>query len=181
MTESNNERENRQFPSVGHYLAFSLGSEVYALSIADIKEILDYEPLSKMPEMPSFVRGVFTLHGVVVPVVDLLAHHGKGSTRIAKSFGIVVIQTRAVGNELPYEIGVAIEEVHELLDIGDFVIEPAGDSETGVHPEFIAGNVESGHGVVMLLEIDNILSAEELVRLSLAGISHQPVLMDEIE
>ncbi|MDP2902422.1 MAG: chemotaxis protein CheW, partial [Methylovulum sp.] len=72
----------------GQYLTFTLGDEIYALGILNIKEIINYGYLTEVPMMPIFVRGFINLRGSVVPVIDLAARFSKGSTQIAKRTSI---------------------------------------------------------------------------------------------
>ena len=85
-------------PMVGvgqQYLTFALGQEVFAMNIANVREIIQYGPMTTVPLMPSFVRGMINLRGSVVPVIDLQARFGRGAAAIGKkSCNVIFDATR---------------------------------------------------------------------------------------
>lgn len=151
----------------GQYLTFVLGGEVYALGILNIKEIIDYGQLTEVPMMPSFVRGVINLRGSVVPVIDLMARFGKGITPIAKRTGIVIVETAAgehdEGNH--QDIGIIVDAVNEVVDIGPQDIEPPPSFGAGIRPDFINGMAKRDNRFVILLNVNKVLSVDEMAAL----------------
>ncbi|MCQ8181949.1 chemotaxis protein CheW [Methylomonas sp. SURF-1] len=153
--------------AAGQYLTFVLGGEVYALGILNIKEIIDYGQLTEVPMMPSFVRGVINLRGSVVPVIDLMARFGKGVTQIAKRTGIVIVET-AVGEHDEghnQDIGIIVDAVNEVVDIGPQDIEPPPSFGTGIRPDFISGMAKRDNRFVILLNVGKVLSVDEMADL----------------
>lgn len=151
----------------GQYLTFTLGGDLYALGILNIKEIIDYGHPTKVPMMPAFVRGVINLRGRVVPVVDLLARFGKGCTPIAKLTGIVIVET---GNHAEdanqQDIGIIVDTVNEVVDISRQEIEPPPSFGTGIRPDFVNGMAKRDDGFVILLNVNRVLSVNEMAALS---------------
>lgn len=171
---------NEQLPAViaeqqragaGQYLTFVLGGEVYALGILNIKEIIDYGHLTEVPMMPSFVRGVINLRGSVVPVIDLQARFGKGGTQIAKRTGIVIVETGSDDGQ--QDIGIVVDAVNEVIDIGREDIEPPPSFGSGIHPDFISGMAKRGGRFIILLNVDRVLSVDEMAALSGVGAPQQ--------
>ena len=167
-TASNDCRRREQHTAgAGQYLTFVLGGEIYALGILNIKEIIDYGHLTEVPMMPAFVRGVINLRGQVVPVVDLLARFGKGCTPIAKRTGIVIVET---GNDAEdasqQDIGIIVDAVNEVVDISQQEIEPPPSFGTGIRPDFINGMAKRNDGFVILLNVNRVLSVDEMAALS---------------
>jgi len=150
----------------GQYLTFVLAGEVYALGILNIKEIIDYGNLTEVPMMPAFVRGVINLRGSVVPVIDLAARFGKGSTRIAKRTGIVIVETRVDSDDSRQDIGIIVDAVNEVIDIAQQDIEPPPSFGTGIRPEFINGMAKRNGKFIILLNVDRVLSVDEMADLS---------------
>lgn len=150
----------------GQYLTFVLGGEIYALGILNIKEIIDYGALTEVPMMPAFVRGVINLRGSVVPIVDLLARFGKGSTQIAKRTGIVIVETGESGDEGQQDIGVIVDAVNEVVDIASEDIVPPPNFGTGIRSEFIDGMAKRDGSFVILLNVASVLSVDEMANLS---------------
>lgn len=131
--------EEQPLAVAGQYLTFRLGDEVYALGILNIKEIIDYGNLTEVPMMPAFVPGVINLRGSVVPVVDLFVRFGKQRTQIAKRTGIVIVETATADEDNHQDIGIIVDAVNEVIDIGQQDIEPPPSFGTGIRPEFISG------------------------------------------
>lgn len=164
-----------QLAGAGQYLTFVLGGETYALGILNIKEIIDYGNLTEVPMMPAFVRGVINLRGSVVPVVDLSARFGKGSTQIAKRTGIVIVETGDQADDNQQDIGIIVDAVNEVVDIGEREIEPPPSFGTGIRPDFISGMAKRNGRFIILLNVNRVLSVDEMTDLSRAASdSHNP-------
>lgn len=168
-----------QNATAGQYLTFVLGGEIYALGILNIKEIIDYGHLTEVPMMPSFVRGVINLRGSVVPVVDLAARFGKESTQIAKRTGIVIVETNnGLDEAVIQDIGIIVDAVNEVVDIAQQEIEPPPSFGTGIRPDFISGMAKRNDRFVILLNVNKVLSVDEMTALSKGGtdLHHSQVL-----
>lgn len=160
-----------KIPAAGQYLTFVLDGEIYAFGILNIKEIIDYGNLTEVPMMPPFVRGVINLRGRVVPVVDLSARFGKGHTQIAKRTGIIIVETAPDSEDgAQQDIGIIVDAVNEVVDINQQQIEPPPSFGTGIRPDFITGMAKRNDRFVILLNVDRVLSVEEMVNLSKAAI-----------
>ncbi|CAD6879605.1 Positive regulator of CheA protein activity (CheW) [Methylomonas albis] len=155
--------------TAGQYLTFVLGSEVYALGILNIKKIIDYDDLTEVPMMPAFVRGVINLRGSVVPVIDLMARFGKGSTAVSKRTGIVIVETGGQGDGNQQDIGIIVDAVNEVIDIGPQDIEPPPSFGTDIHSDFISGMAKRNWRFIILLNVNKVLSADEMAGLSTAS------------
>lgn len=151
----------------GQYLTFSLGKEMFAIGILNIKEILEYGSLTTVPMMPEFIRGVINLRGAVVPVVDLAARFGGRPSDITKRTCIVIIEV-ASGEERQ-DIGVVVDAVSEVLEIPATEIEPPPAFGAKIRADFIAGMGKVDGKFVILLDVDQVLSTEELAMVSKAG------------
>lgn len=161
----------------GQYLTFMLGGELYALGILSSKEIIDYGNLTEVPMMPGFVRGVINLRGSVVPVVDLLARFGKGTTPIAKRTSIVIVETiNDAEDDSPQDLGIIVDAVNEVVEISQEDIEPAPSFGTGIRPDFINGMAKRNGRFVILLNVSKVLSVDEMAALSKVGHDRQQVL-----
>jgi purine-binding chemotaxis protein CheW len=158
----------------GQYLTFTLGGEIYALGILNIKEIIDYDKLTEVPMMPAFVCGVINLRGRVVPIIDLYARFGKGKTAILKRTAIVIVETLNREDDSVQDIGIIVDAVNEVVDITQEDIEPAPSFGTGIRPDFISGMAKRENGFVILLSVDKVLSVAEMAALSKAEVEHTP-------
>lgn len=145
------------------YLTFMLAREVYAIGILGIKEIIEYGQLTEVPNMPSFIRGVINLRGAVVPVVDLTARFGRGTTALTRRTCIVIVEV-SNGDEQQV-IGVMVDAVNEVLEIAPSEIEPAPSFGAKIRADFIAGMGKVDGRFVILLDADKVLSVDELSQL----------------
>jgi purine-binding chemotaxis protein CheW len=151
----------------GQYLTFTLGKEMFAIGILNIKEILEYGNLTEVPMMPEFIRGVINLRGAVVPVVDLSARFGGKPSEETKRTCIVIIEVHA--EEERQDIGIVVDAVSEVLEIPDSEIEPAPAFGAKIRADFIQGMGKVKGKFVIILDVDKVLSVDELAMVSEAG------------
>lgn len=146
------------------YLTFSLASETFAIGILAIKEIIEYRGITSVPMTPDCVRGVINLRGAVVPVVDLQARFGKRPSPAGKRTCIVIVETTIEGHS--HIIGVVVDAVSEVLDIPASEIEPPPSFGAQVARDFIAGMGKVRGRFVILLDVDSVLSLDDIGSLS---------------
>ncbi len=142
------------------YLAFRLGDEVYAIEILRIREIVEYNPPTGVPMMPPSVRGVINLRGAVVPVIDLAIRFGRLATGVGKRTCIVIVETEHAG--ATQVLGLLVDGVNAVMEIGDDSIEPAPTFGVRVNTEFIVGMARINDRFVIILDISRVLSIEEM-------------------
>jgi purine-binding chemotaxis protein CheW len=142
------------------YLTFVLGRETFAIGILGIKEILEYEAPTDVPMMPAFIRGIVNLRGAVVPVIDLCARFGKTSAAVNKKTCIVILETNS--NQESQVFGVVVDAVNEVLEIPNEDIEPAPSFGASVRTDFIEGMGKVRDKFVVILNVNNVLSIDEM-------------------
>jgi purine-binding chemotaxis protein CheW len=142
------------------YLTFMLAGEIFAIGILAIKEIIEYHNLTEVPMMPVSVRGVINLRGAVVPVVDLRARFGQPPSEITKRSCIVIVEVQS-GDERQV-IGVMVDAVNEVLDIASADIEPPPTFGARIRSDFIQGMGKVKSKFVILLDVNHVLSVDEL-------------------
>ncbi|MDX2182937.1 MAG: chemotaxis protein CheW [Gemmatimonadaceae bacterium] len=141
----------------GKFLTFFLGGEEYGVQILRVQEIIGLLPITRVPRLPGFIRGVVNLRGKVIPIVDLRAKFGLAETETAETC-IIVVAIRGV------HIGVVVDRVSEVADIAGAEIEDAPDFGASVETEFLLG-IGKAHGKVrLLLDIERVLSSEEFAQ-----------------
>jgi len=151
------------------YLTFMLGGETYAISILRIKEIIQYGQLTEVPRMPDFIRGVINLRGSVVPVIDLSARFGKGPTEIGRRNCIIIIEVAS--EDETQSVGVMVDAVNAVLEIPDSEIEPAPAFGAHIRTDFIAGMGKINGKFVIILNIQHVLSMDDMEALVSMGYS----------
>lgn len=141
----------------GKYLTFVLGNEDYGLDILRVREIIGVMEVTAVPQTPTFVKGVINLRGKVIPVIDLRLKFGMEERELTKETCIIVVD---VQNTL---MGIIVDTVNEVLDISDGQIEDPPRFGTNVDTDFILGMGKIENHVKILLDIEKVLSSEELV------------------
>ncbi|MGZ5006663.1 MAG: chemotaxis protein CheW [Methylobacter sp.] len=148
------------------YLTFEAGNEKLAISILDVKEIIEINTITNVPMTPAYIRGVINLRGSVVPVIDLAARLGKPSSEITKRSCIVLVQLDVdVETQL---LGMLVDAVDEILEISDANIMPPPDFGADIRIDFIQSMARVGDSFIILLNIDRVLSIAELAQLKRA-------------
>lgn len=145
------------------YLTFLLGSEMFAIDILGIKEIIEYGNLTAVPMMPDFIRGVINLRGAVVPVVDLSARFGRAASEVTRRSCIVIIEAESDGEK--QDIGVVVDSVSEVLEIPEAEIEPAPSFGAKIRTDFIKGMGKVKDKFVIILDANKVLSVDEMAML----------------
>jgi len=154
----------------GQFLTFALRGEMFAIGILHIKEILEYGQLTSVPMMPDFIRGVINLRGAVAPVVDLAARFGGARSDITKRSCIVIMEvTTEEGQQV---IGVVVDSVSEVLEIPASEIEPTPAFGAKIRADFISGMGKVNGKFVIILNVDQVLSVDELAQLERVATGH---------
>lgn len=149
------------------YLTFSLGGEMFAVGILNVKEIIEYGHLTEIPMMPPFIRGVINLRGAVVPVIDLSARFGSKPTEVARRTCIIILEV--VDQDVRSDIGIMVDAVSEVLEIPNADIEPPPSFGAKIRADFISGMGKVNGKFVIILNIANILSIEEISAITTIG------------
>lgn len=144
----------------GKYLAFGLADEVYGLQILKVQEIIGLMSITRVPGLSDSVRGVINLRGKVIPVVDLRRRLGLPEQADTDRTCIVVVRVTRDGAAVT--VGLLVDEVREVLAVTDEQIEPVPDFGASVDITFLLGMAKAVQKVVMLLDVDRVLSSAEL-------------------
>ncbi|EKG43023.1 chemotaxis protein CheW [Pseudomonas sp. SZ57] len=155
------------------YLTFMLGGEMFAIGILGIKEIIEYGSLTVVPMMPAFVRGVINLRGAVVPVVDLSARFGRQNSAITRRSCVIIIEANSEDGQ-PQDIGLLVDNVSAVLEIPASQIEPPPNFGARIRADFISGMAKVDGKFVIVLEVDRVLSIDEMSSLAEASQSLPP-------
>jgi purine-binding chemotaxis protein CheW len=159
-TRSNSAQTNRSSATVNQFFTFLLGEDIYGMDILNIKEIIEYGGITRVPMMPAFIAGVINLRGSVVPVIDLARRFSKEPSQISKKTSIVILEVEEKNQSL--EIGVIVDVVNEVLDIARSEIEPSPLFGTKIHTDFIGGIGKVDGKLLTLLDVDVVLSIDQL-------------------
>ncbi len=151
----------------GKYLTFTLAEEEYGIGIIKIKEIIGMMPITSVPQTPEFVKGVINLRGQVIPVEDLRLRFGMESIAYTERTCIIVVEIKDETGTI--QIGIVVDSVSEVLNIKASEIEDTPNFGTKLNTEYILGMAKLEGDVKILLDIDKVLSADELAILEKAA------------
>ncbi|MCH7872466.1 MAG: purine-binding chemotaxis protein CheW [Planctomycetes bacterium] len=146
----------------GKFLTFRLGSEEFGVEVLKVRELIGIMDITKVPQTHAFVEGVINLRGKVIPVIDLRTKFGLERAAYNDQTCVIVVDVGSL-------MGIIVDTVCEVHDIPADNIEPPPELGCGVDTTFILGLGKVGDEVKILLDIDSVLNAGELVELSKAG------------
>lgn len=145
----------------GQYLTFFVAGEEYAVSILKVKEIIEYDTVTVVPNTAPWIRGVTNLRGNVVPVIDLAVKFGLPASQVSKFSCIVITEVSYDGEKLT--MGVVADSVSQVVDFLENEIEAPPPFGTRLRIEFLLGMGSIGKKFCLILDIDKVLSADELL------------------
>lgn len=144
----------------GKYLTFTLAAEEYGIGILKIKEIIGMMPITSVPQTPEFVKGVINLRGKVIPVLDLRLRFGMEEIGYSERTCIIVVEIERHSGDAV--IGIVVDSVSEVLNIKAQEIEETPTFGAKLNTDFILGMAIMDGGVKILLDIDRVLTDDEM-------------------
>ncbi|MFO7784152.1 MAG: chemotaxis protein CheW [Thermodesulfobacteriota bacterium] len=151
----------------GKYLTFTLAEEEYGIGILRIKEIIGMMPITPVPQTPEFVKGVINLRGKVIPVVDLRLRFGMEEIDYTERTCIIVVEI--TGETGTVQTGIVVDSVSEVMNIKGGDIEDSPSFGANLDTGYILGMAKMEGDVKILLDIDKVLSAEEIAEVKKNG------------
>lgn len=157
------------FTGTTQFLTFTLASEVFAVEISRIKEVLEYTPLTKVPRTPKSMCGVINLRGAVVPVIDLRTKFGMQTAERTVNTCIIIIDVPAEGGVTT--LGAMVDSVKEVMNLEPDQIDPAPKIGMSLNTDFIRGMGKQGNHFIIILDTAKVFSSEELGALRDTGVT----------
>ena len=152
--------EAKERLETNQYLAFNLDNEIFAFDISKVREVLEFDKVTKVPQTPDMMKGVINLRGSVVPVVDMRIKFGMGETEKTVNTVIIIIEIEL--EEISTMIGALVDSVQEVIDLDSEHIEPPPKIGTKLNTDFIRGMGKQGDQFLIILDIEKVFSSEEL-------------------
>jgi purine-binding chemotaxis protein CheW len=148
----------------GRYLTFKLGQESYGLPVLGVREIIRLCPITPVPKMPGFIKGVINLRGKVIPILDLRAKFQLSSEGYGERACIIVVQVGAAPATLAL-MGAIVDAVEEVVQLGEAELEPTPDFGGTPRTDYILGMATIHGGVKTLLDLNKVFLEEGLLTL----------------
>src|SRR5438094_786577 len=150
----------------GKYLTFLIGKEEFGVAVLKVREIMGVQDITAVPQTPDYLKGVINLRGKVIPVVDLRLKFSLPAIEYTQRTCIIVVQVKGASG--PLLMGTVVDEVSEVLTLAAGDIEDTPDFGANVETGYILGMAKVKDRVKILLDIDEVLSAKEIVGLETA-------------
>jgi len=145
------------------YLTFLLAGEEYAISILKVKEIIEYDTVTVVPKTPKWIRGVINLRGSVVPVIDLAVKFGLEERPVTRTSCIVILEGQLENQNTT--MGIVADAVSQVMDLAGDDIREVPEFGTRVQVNYLLGMAQLGKKFALLLDVDKVLSTDELLNL----------------
>jgi purine-binding chemotaxis protein CheW len=153
----------------GKYLTFVLGHECYGVPVLKVREIIRLCDITPVPQMPDYIKGVLNLRGKIIPVADLRMKFRLAKVENTKHTCIVVVQVVMVDQSVT-PIGLIVDAVEEVLNLGAGEIEPPPDFGTVLNTDYVLGMAKVKGAVKTLLDIDRVVNAVHSETAVVAGV-----------
>lgn len=140
----------------GKFLTFTLGKEVFGIEIRYVTEIIGIQPITEVPEVPDYVKGIINLRGQIITVIDVRVKFRKQAVEYNDRTCIIVIDIQNVS------VGLIVDNVSEVISISDENIVPPPDYKTGFQNRYIKGIGKAENDVILLLDCNKLLTKHEL-------------------
>lgn len=138
------------------FLTFSLGNEFYGIEIRYVTEIIGIQPVTEVPELPEYIRGIINLRGKIIPVMDVRLRFKKPPRVYNDRTCVIVVDIRGIS------IGLIVDSVSEVLSISNEDIVSPPDVGKGLNKRYIKGVGKVGNDVKLILDCDRLLDEEEI-------------------
>lgn len=159
MSEATENSDTRQADKNSlQFLSFSLGHEEYGVDILRVQEIRSWEPVSRIPNVPSYEKGVVNLRGAIVPIIDLRERFQLGHSAYTPLTVVVVLQAH-LGDKTRV-MGIVVDSVSDVVNVNKKAIQSSPSFGAKVSTEFINGLVSVNERMVMLLDVDKLLKLD---------------------
>ncbi len=147
------------------YLTFMLDGERYAVEVGQVREVLEYTRITKLPRTESYMKGIISLRGTGVPVIDLRTKFGLPEAEQTKDTSIIVLEVG--GGRLV--VGALADAVQEVIDLSAEEIDPAPRLGTRLEAEYLRGIGRKDEGFIVILDMDRVFDSTEVEALAEAG------------
>jgi len=141
-------------------VSFQLAQEEYGIEITKVQEIILVGDITRMPQTPDYIKGLINLRSMVIPIVDLRSRFGMQPQEATDDTRIMVV------NVAGKTIGIVVDAVSKVLRINDDQISPPPPTVAGLGQEYLTGLVKLDDRLLIMLDIDRILSDEEAAQLT---------------
>ena len=148
------------------FLTFELAGEAYGVEILKVQEIRGWTPVRKLPNLPGFVKGALNLRGVIVPIIDLRERFQMPTVEYTPMTVVIVIRLTLAESNGPTVLGIIADAVSDVVDINWAEVSAMPSMGGKIDTRYMYGMYMRESGMVMLLDVDKLLSPEEFISIA---------------
>ncbi|MGI6160691.1 MAG: chemotaxis protein CheW [Christensenellales bacterium] len=157
------ETNTQTIAAAGRYLTFNVGKECFGVDIGFVVEIIGVQTITRIPEVPAYIKGIINLRGSIIPVIDMRMKFGLSEKEYGERTCIIVIDIGGLC------AGIIVEGVSDVLDIKSGDIVPPPDNKSGAQNRYINGIAMQGDEVRLLIDCERLFDEDETSGLEMAA------------
>jgi len=138
---------------------FTVGGDEYAVEIQKVREVINFREITQLPKAPSFVKGIINLRGEVIPVIDLREKFGLAHEGYSPLTNVVIVE---IGRKA---VGVVVDNVRHVIRVAPSDLAPSPPFIGGLSGRYVNGVAKLGERLIVVLDMDKILTADEMIKL----------------
>ena len=146
-------------------VVFDLNGESYAVNISVVREIIQMQPITRLPDLPESVIGVFDIRGSVIPVIDLRIHLKMEKLAQTKETRIIIV------NSKQHELGIIVDAVTKVIRVPDDAFESSSNMQLNGKHDYLLGIAKIEKELVIILDMDHILSSQNVIDINSLDLS----------
>jgi purine-binding chemotaxis protein CheW len=161
MTEMHDEMlEMMEDTQKDRYLTFDIGKEAYGIEIINVTEIIGFQPITEVPDLPDYIKGIINLRGKIIPVMDVRLRFKKPPLEYNDRTCVIVVDIQNIS------VGLIVDAVAEVMDIPERDVVPPPQLNRDHQNKYIKAIGKVGNEVKLLIDCDKLLSDDELENLN---------------
>ena len=150
--------------AISKYTIFTLENEYYGIPISKVQEVIRYTPITPLHDVSPFLKGVINLRGKIIPVIDMRLKFGMEEKPYNDRTIFIIVEVLSL--DMVYHVGLIVDSVKDVVEIDENKIERTTEIGFKFKSKYLQGIIQIGDNMVMLLNLDNILTTEEVVEIS---------------
>jgi len=150
--------------AISKYTIFTLENEYYGIPISKVQEVIRYTPITPLHDVSPFLKGVINLRGKIIPVIDMRLKFGMEEKPYNDRTIFIIVEV--LSSDMVYHVGLIVDSVKDVVEIDENKIERTTEIGFKFKSKYLQGIIQIGDNMVMLLNLDNILTTEEVVEIS---------------
>lgn len=158
---------------INKYLIFSILTELYAIPIERVREIIRYETITPLRDAQSYLKGVINLRGKIIPIIDMRIKFGIPEEEYNDRTVFIIVDIN--GETEIYNIGIAVDSVHEVVDFSAGDIDDTPRIGLKLKTQYLSGVAKIRENMAMILNLDKVISTDEIIELNMTTPQPEPV------